>query len=325
MESILQPNTIPTVTVLAAVMMYAALRAFQSAYMLVRDGILQWHGRRILGELKQEVDSGRRTAFELFIQHGIHYLQLRDPMRARSFFEAASQAHPMSPQGYYGQGLAWRESMYFAGEIQEQALLEALERDPNHADARMLLLEFYAHAGAVDKAREQYDLIANDVRCAALARTLEEMEESAGFIPARFDRATLKDKCLLTLFDAALLGLLGMGLAVPHLAIAAMILGVFVIPGHCILCWRMLADEDGLEVATIRRRRRVRWTDVTDLVEAPEGGFFLQTRCGALFFSRHWMDYAVLLRTIKSHLYRRGWVPLLRNYGRRRWVRPLIR
>lgn len=325
LDSNLVHNALPMVTVLVAVMVYATLRLFQTAYVIVRDGIVGWQGRRVLGELKQEVDSGRRTPFELFIQTGLHNLQLRDPLRARSFFEAASDAHPMSPHGFYGQGLAWRESLYFSGPLQEQALRRALERDPDHVDARLLLIEFYVEVGQLERAREAYDLLPERRRSESLGHLLERPDEKMpDESPTSFVRATAAEKIYLTTLDCLLVALCVTAYFVHEIAAVAIYLAILLLPYHALLFWRLDTDMEGLELKTVRRHLRLRWIDVTDLVEAAEGGVFLQTRERAIFISRHWGDYGQLLRTIKHHLYIRGWIPLVREYSRLHWIRPLI-
>lgn len=153
---------------------------------------------------------------------------------------------------------------------------------------------------------------------------LERTDAHTDSQPSNFVRATTLEKvCLLTL-DIVLAGLLAAIPFNPDIAPVAIYLAIVLVPHHALLFWRLTADMEGLELTTLRMQRRVRWTDVTDLVETSDGGFFLQTRDRALFISRHWSEYGRLLRTIKRHLYVRGWVPLMREYGRRRRVRSLL-
>jgi len=318
MEGSYPTAILPAVTLLVAVMLYAGVRVFQSAYILVRDGLLQWQGRRTLGELQTEVDEGRRTSFELFLQHGMHHLQLRDPLRARAFFEAAALAHPLSPHGHYGQGLAQRESLYFAGRLQEEALEKALERDPQHDDARRLLIEFYLQAGLYEKAR-------GVLGAEGGAGDWPSRAEPSGLgdVPGVWSRMSARERGLLVVLDLVLILAAVSAIFVPDVLFAEVCL-LILIPYHLLLFWRVRADGDGMRFQSARSQFALPWTDLLDLVEAPNGGFFLHTADRSLYISRHWADYPDLLTRVKHHLYERGWVPALKEYGPERRIRPLL-
>lgn len=319
-----QPPMVPALTLLVAVMLYAGLRVFQSAYVLFRSGLLHWQARKILGELQDEVDQGRRTPFELFLQHGLHHLQLREPHRARAFFEAASVAHPLSPHGYYGQGLAHRESLYFPGRLQEEALLKALERDSDHDDARRLLVEFYVQAGLYDEARAQMDRLPLDQVSTGLLDVLDRVEPPGLEVqPTTWSRVSNHEKLLLVAFDALLAGAALGAIAVPNLLLVE-ICFLLLVPFHALLFWRLKADAEGFSFQSLRQTLSYRWADLLDLVEAPGGGFFLHTSKRSLYVSRHWSHYADILTQVKHHLYQRGWVPSLQQYGGSRWARPVV-
>lgn len=310
------------VIALVALMIYSVYRLGLACYALVRDGMAAWQGRRVLEELQAEVDSGRRTPFELFIQHGLHHLQLHDALRARAFFEAAANAHPMSPQGFYGQGLAWHQSLYFAGPLQEQALRTALERDPHHADARLLLIDFYAQSGLAERAREQYQQLPSSRQSDDLARVLET--PMVADEPKTFVRAGTREKCYIVFLDTLLTLLLCSALDTPSLLAVAGWLGLFLVPYHALLAWRLTVDMDGLELRTLLGTKRMAWKEVTDLVGLEKGGFFLLSRDRTVFVSNQWDQFGALQRTVKHHLYARGWIPLLREYGSVRRRRPLL-
>ena len=326
MFSSLQPDVVPLLTLLIVLMIFSAWRAARNLWSLSRRVLVRWQARRSLGMLEAEVEDGRRTSFELFLQRGVFHLRVREPFRASASFEQATRAHPLSPQGYYGQGLAWRQSRYFAASLQEQTLRAALDRDPGHIDARLLLIDFYLQVGEYPAAQEEYAQLPDASRSEAFARLLEAPAlPPFGPDPQVFLRASSRERVALKVLDVAVAALLGASVLLHALLLPGVYLLAFALPLHALRFWSLHADADGLEVRTLRRSRQCRWMDVTDLVEAPQGGFFLQTQNESLFISSRWNRYSELLRLIKHHLYCRGWVPLMREYGRRRLARPLIR
>lgn len=325
MNETLQTALMPALTLVVALMVHATLRACHDAYAFVRNGVVAWQGKKVLGELQAEVDLGRRTSFELFLHHGLHHLQLRDPHRAKSFFEAATLAHPLSAQGYYGQGLAWRESLYFPGHLQEQLLLQAIERDGSHDEARLLLIEFYVQAGLYERARAAYRDLPDDLRAPLLEEVLAK-EDCAPMAAAdtAWERLARKEKHFLLLLDGVFLGLCASSIWIHQMFTLSMYLLALLLPQHLLMWWELRTDAEGFTFRNLLGNRRCRWSDLRDLVELPEGGFFMQLPDRALFISRHWSRYAVLLTSVKHHLYGLGWVPRLEQYGRGRWARPLI-
>lgn len=325
MNETLQTALMPGLTLLVALMVHATLRAFHDAYAFVRHGVLAWQGRKVLGELQAEVDQGRRTSFELFFQHGIHHLQLQDAHRARSFFEAATVAHPLSAQGYYGQGLAWRESLYFPGHLQEQVLLQALERDGRHDEARLLLIEFYVQAGLYERARSAYRELPDELRALLLDEVLSK-DDSASLEAGEvaWPRLGHRERRFLVILDTLCVGLFAVSFWVRPLFTLALYLVALLLPQHLLYWWELRTSTRGFSVGNLLGRRRFEWADLRDLVELPGGGFFLQLRDRSLFISRNWDRYGALLTSLKHHLYEVGWSPRLEQYRRGRWARPII-
>jgi hypothetical protein len=253
----------------------------------------------------------------------MHHLQLHDPHRARTFFEAATVAHPLSPQGYYGQALAHRESRYFSARLQEQNLLNALERDQHHEEARILLLEFYAQVGLFDQARARYEELPADWRSPLIEEALVP-EASARAQGSRWYRLTRRQKTFLACLDLVFVGLCVASTLVVHLLPICLYLLALLIPQHILWFWGLETDSDGFKLRSCFRSRKFCWGDLLDLVELPDGGFFLQLRDRAFFVSRHWHRYGDLLLNVKHHLYECGWMPAFNKYARSRWARPLV-
>jgi len=302
---------LPLLTMVTAAAIYAGYRAFQGAWTMLRDSLLHLSARRALGALQDEVDQGRRTSFELFLQHGLHHLKLRDPHRARAFFEAASAAHPLSPHGHYGLGLAHRESMYFPGRLQEEALQKAIERDATHEGARRLLLEFYLDVGLYERARET---LRNLPDCEDLRPMVERAEPlSLHDAPLTWTRMSAAERLMLLGLDLVLAIVGVTAIFQPDLRPAACAL-LLVVPLHALLFRRLEADGEGFAFRSLSRTLRYRWNDLLDLVEVPDRGFLLHVKDRSLFVSRGWTRYADVIRCIKHHLYGCGWVPGLKQY-----------
>ena len=328
MDETLQSAILPLMTVLLALALHAALRAYRSAFLYIRAAVVGWRGRKVLGQLQAEVDDGRRTSFELFMQHGAHHLHLRDPQRARAFFEAAIVAHPLSPHGYFGQSLAHRESHYFSGPLLEQALQQTLERDPDHRDARVLLMEFYLQCGIYEKARALCaELPGSRLAHEALGELVERQEpEALSDQPATWERLNLNQKRFLLVLDGVFVAICGVAIMSPPLFPMALYMLALLLPQHLLWFWRLDVGRDGFQMRSLGRTSATfAWGELLDLVELPEGGFFLHTPRATFFVSRQWNRYGELLLKIKHHLYTRGWVPALKQYHRKSWARSPVR
>jgi tetratricopeptide (TPR) repeat protein len=311
----------PAVGILVLLMGYAAWRACQSAYVLVREGLLQWQGERALAQLASEVEQGRRTSFELFMQHGMHHLQMHDSARARAFFEAATAAHPMSAHGWYGQGLARRASHFFGSRLQEETLQHALDIDPHHEGARLLLTDFYRELGHYAQAIAELDKLPAETQPEGLREVLQRSDAGTLDEPMMWVRLTSRQVSLLLGMQVCLALLVVLD---PSQTTLAGLLFALLLPFHVMRFWRLRTDADGFVVQTIRKRWPCRWSELLDVVEDPRGGVHLLTKTRDFFISAHWAHYPALLTRLKNHLYERGWVPTLRQGETRLGMRPVL-
>ncbi len=124
------------------------------------------HGK--LGDRRQEtrlyekaIGCGLDTDDRLYFNLGMAYGEMNQFDEALSAFERAVSVNDRNAENYFGLGLiaTWAAQVHRA----EAALVQAVDLDPRHWEARMLLTRIYLDAGWLDAAQPHLDYLLDHV------------------------------------------------------------------------------------------------------------------------------------------------------------------
>lgn len=303
-------------TILAATLIvFVFLYTFFDQVLTLAKLVVRSHMVRLkLRQIDEEMQTGRMSAFEMWMRKGDVHFHLQSWHKAISYYREAALAHPLNAPIHLKLGLAYLMDRFFHGREVEDTLRRALERKDSLTEANFMLAMFYMDIGLFSQARQelrkfppeevQKNLTGRMLR--DLAKDDLERDSTDGYV---YSRSSWREKFLLALlyffFFFFLCSFLIVGVA-SHLHIALALLPVIVLV-HFVCARFVHISREGIFYYAPFSRVSIPWQDIEKLTRESEGMLSIVLKGKSISFTRAWDNFDDLAKRIKLELYHRDW------------------